>query len=107
MIFKKKVLDDNGIEYQVIGDIKSYTIKDLHDDINTLIREESPAYFSFDFSDVEYIDSQGVTLIVITGKYNYKQGLKLPIINASTNIKRIFDLAEIKFIDLVNRDPEN
>lgn len=107
MIFKKTVLDDGGIEYHIIGEIKSYTVKDLHDEINILIKEEKVAYFSFDFSEVEYIDSQGITLIVITGKYNYKNGLKLPIFNAQSNIKRIFDLAEIRFIELVDREPSS
>lgn len=99
MKFERKKLKDGSVEYSVSGELKSYYSDPLMDVINNDVESGAVTSFSFDFSNVEYIDSQGIRLLVVAGKYNYKGDKNLIIKNASDKTKRILNLAEIRFIE--------
>ena len=70
--------------------------KTLRGIIDGYIMKFGPEEFVLDLSEVAFMDSSGIGLII--GRYNLLKllGAKMTVINASENIKRIIELSNIK-----------
>ena len=79
MEFKRIKHNDGSVEYVVSGEVKSYFLEGLSNAVQEDIDSGGVTSFSFDFSDVDYLDSQGIRILVIAGKYNYQGNKKLII----------------------------
>lgn len=102
MKYSKQSIDNGGIVYSISGEMKSMFIKHLHEDVSSEVEKGEALYFEFNFSETEYIDSQGISLIVLAGKYNHNRGKNLTIKHAPDRIKKIFALAEISFLQFTD-----
>jgi anti-anti-sigma factor len=99
MQFYKEKLSDNSLLYRPNGEITAFTMESLDTDISDEAKKEECDFFTFDFSRVHYIDSQGIRLLVIAGKYNNARDRKLEIKHIQPKVRRILDFAELSFLE--------
>lgn len=75
------------------GDIDHHTAKDIRETIDEYIEKYSPLFLKLDFSEVRFMDSSGIGLIM--GRYKLMNSLrgKLKIINVPKNLERMIRLS--------------
>ena len=95
-------LNNGAIEYRVSGELTAYSLNKLENAIMKVVDTDECPHISFDFSELEYLDSQGIRLLVIAGKYDHAKGKKLNIKSLSDRVKRTLELAELMFINYVD-----
>ncbi|OHD54418.1 MAG: hypothetical protein A2Y33_04555 [Spirochaetes bacterium GWF1_51_8] len=98
MQFFKEKMDDGAVFYRPNGEVTAYSMEELDTDISAEAEKGECSYFIFDFSRVHYIDSQGIRLLVIAGKYNNSREKQLEIKHIQPKVKRVLDFAELSFI---------
>ena len=88
--------ENNKLEIFLKGEIDIRSCKSLRGIIDGYIMKYGPEEFVLDLSEVTFMDSSGIGLII--GRYNLLKllGAKMTVINASENIKRIIELSNIK-----------
>ncbi len=75
------------------GDIDHHTAKDIRETIDEYIEKYSPLFLKLDFSEVRFMDSSGIGLIM--GRYKLMNSLrgKLKVINVPKNLERMIRLS--------------
>jgi len=88
--FEKEVLNINLDE-----ELDMNTCKNLRTVIDGYIMRYQPREFVFDLSEVKFMDSSGLGLII--GRYNLLNLMnsKMVILNPSNSIKRVLELSSI------------
>ncbi len=99
MQFERKELDNGIVEYKITGDFTIFFLNNIKADLEKDIGKTAVSYFVFDFSDVNYIDSAAISLLIMAGKFNDGKGKKLFIKNPKDVVKRIIDNAELSFVE--------
>ncbi|NPV02831.1 MAG: STAS domain-containing protein [Brevinematales bacterium] len=99
MQFYKEKLSNNSILYRPNGEITAFSMETLDTDISDEAGKADCAFFTFDFSRVHYIDSQGIRLLVIAGKYNHAREKKLEVKHIQPRVRRILEFAELSFLE--------
>lgn len=90
---------DSDTLFVVSGELKSYSITEIEKSINDLIAANPNILIAFDFSELSYIDSQGIRVLVIAGKHNYSLGKNLVLKKVDYKVKHILDLASLHFLE--------
>lgn len=88
---------ENGkLEIFLDGEIDIKSCKVLRGVIDGYIMKYQPEELILDLTDVNFMDSSGIGLII--GRYNLVRLLdtKMTVANASENIKRIIELSNVK-----------
>ncbi|MFN3660225.1 MAG: STAS domain-containing protein [Brevinematales bacterium] len=98
MQYERKI-ENNAAIYCVHGDFTIFFLNNIKGDIEKDVAAGKISYFVFDFSDVHYIDSAAISLLIMTGKYNDAHGHKLYIRCPKDVVKRIIDNAELTFVE--------
>lgn len=99
MQFERKALDGGVVEYKIIGDFTIFFLNNIKSEIEKDTASGKVSYFVFDFSEVKYIDSAAISLLIMTGKYNDSKTKKLFISKPEDVVKRIIDNAELSFVE--------
>ena len=99
MQYERSISDEGVVVYKMNGDFTIFFLNNIKSDIEKDISSGRVAYFVFDFSDVNYIDSAAISLLIMTGKYNDNNGKTLLIKNPKDVVKRIVDNADLSFIE--------
>lgn len=75
------------------GDIDHHTAKDIRETIDEYIEKYSPLILKLDFSEVRFMDSSGIGLIM--GRYKLMTSLrgKLRVVNVPKNLERMIKLS--------------
>lgn len=76
------------------GEIDHYVVPELESKITALM-DEGCASLILDFSDVSYIDSAGVALIILSVQRSDPQGGKVGLVVTDTNVLRILEVVGI------------
>ena len=71
------------------GDIDHHTAKEIRETIDEYIEKYSPLFLKLDFSEVRFMDSSGIGLIM--GRYKLMTSLrgKLKVVNIPKNLERM------------------
>ncbi len=101
MKFDRSETGEGVVEYHVAGDFTIFFLNSAKPQIEKDIASGVVSYFSFDFSEVNYIDSAAISLLIMTGKYNDQKGKPLYLKNPKDVVKRIIDNAELSFVEYV------
>lgn len=88
-----KVILDNNIKIENALDIKRLLIKKLEES-----KKESEKTLVIDFSQVNFIDSTGLGVLVSIHKRSIEQGVQLILRNISP---KVYDIFEITMLDEV------
>ena len=98
MLDIKKQQDNKTLTVSLIGDLDTITSPNLEASLSESL--EGIEHLVFDFSELNYISSAGLRVILATQETMNKQG-KMVIRNISDEIKKIFEVVGfIKFINI-------
>ncbi|MDE5649105.1 MAG: STAS domain-containing protein [Oscillospiraceae bacterium] len=91
----KIINEDNKIIALLSGEIDHHNAKTLRQDIDFALRENQPEELILDFSEVGFMDSSGIGLVM--GRYKLMQeiGGSLIVRNPPAHIKKVMRLSGI------------
>lgn len=102
----KVEFSDNDITALLSGDIDHHSAVGLREEIDRLITEKSPKTLVMDFSQVGFMDSSGIGLVI--GRFKSMQEINGRIIvkNPPYHIKKVMKLAGIDKIAKITNNLE-
>lgn len=77
------------------GEIDHHSAKDMREEIDTALDFNMPSLLIMDFSEVTFMDSSGIGLVMGRFKNLQKNGAKLNLSNLPGNIYKVMKLAGI------------
>ena len=91
----KIINEDNKVIALLSGEIDHHNAKSLRQDIDFSLRENQPEELIMDFSEVGFMDSSGIGLVM--GRYKLMQeiGGNLVVRNPPPHIKKVMRLSGI------------
>jgi stage II sporulation protein AA (anti-sigma F factor antagonist) len=89
------------------GEIDHHTAKGMREEIDRAIDFNMPSLLILDFSQVTFMDSSGIGLVMGRFKNLQKNGAKLNLSNLSANIYKIMKLAGIDRLAVIDKGVEN
>lgn len=78
------------------GEIDHHSAKGMRNEIDSAIQYGMPSLLILDFSDVSFMDSSGIGLVMGRYRLLQKTGSTLSIVNLPENIYKIMKLAGIE-----------
>ena len=96
-------LKNDVLNIKIKGDIDHHTAKDVRADIDKLIVENNPKELDLDLSEVEFMDSSGLGLVLGRYKKQIEFGGRMKIINPTKRIFQILQLAGVEKIIKIER----
>jgi len=82
------------ISVKVVGDIEMITIKPFKEKLFE-IADKTDKDVEIDFSEVDYIDSSGISILIILLRLQRNKGKKLVINKANPRILEVFRLSSL------------
>ena len=82
------------VVFTIVGDVSIF----YKDTIDAALSEEvdqGKFLFIFDFAQVNYIDSVGISFLIQAGNTSYQHGKRLAIINANPKVRYVIELAKL------------
>lgn len=91
-----KILEEENKTVAVLsGEIDHHNAKGMRSEIDYVIREKRPEELIMDFSDVAFMDSSGIGLVIGRCKVMREMNGKVTVKNPSSHIKKIMRLSGI------------
>lgn len=84
-----KKLENNELTIKLVGRLDTTTSPNLEAELKKSINDVKK--LSFDFSELEYISSAGLRVLLSAQKVMNKQG-QMIVLNANDEIKEVFDI---------------
>ena len=85
--------DNNRIIYALGGEIDHHKATAIRSEIDDLIMEERPKILTFDFTNVKFMDSSGIGLVLGRTRTMSAVGGRVEIVGTSKSIERLFRMA--------------
>lgn len=100
----KITFDEGVLTAKIFGDIDHHCAKHVREAIDSAIFSYKPNTVLLDLSAVEFMDSSGLGLIL--GRYNtaIEMNSEFKLINPSSGVKRVLELAGIERIIKIEGD---
>jgi len=96
----KKTTDGNTLTIELKGRLDTITSGQLEDELEGIFDDED-VNLTFDFSDLDYISSSGLRVLLSAQKKINAMGTKMKIVEANEVVKEIFDATGFtKIMDL-------
>ena len=94
---------ENALVASLEGDIDHHSAKLMRESIDKAVEKTKPKLLKLDFSDVKFMDSSGIGLII--GRYKLMKILKgdLQIINVPQRINKIIMLSGLYKLKIVTK----
>ncbi|MBR3994511.1 MAG: STAS domain-containing protein [Clostridia bacterium] len=93
--------EKNSVIYAIGGEIDHHTAGKLRCELDSLIMDERPCKLTFDFTNVKFMDSSGIGLVLGRHRIMSAFGGTVEIIGVSENIRRLFKMSGVdKIIDI-------
>ncbi len=86
-------LKDNYVTAYLSGEIDHHTAKKIRDEIDSSVEINRPSTLILDFSEVGFMDSSGIGLVMGRFKVMQNVGGKVIVQNPSSHIKKVMRLA--------------
>ncbi len=86
--------EDNVLIITLEGELSIFFKEDVENILQQSI-EEDIYKFIFDLSDVSYIDSSGLSILILAGNTAFKNGHKVRIVSPTAQVKYVIDIARI------------
>ena len=100
--FKK---EDKVLIFKLTEDVDQHTVEKVRRKMDNEIKGYSPRKIVFDFSNISFMDSAGIGMVL--GRYKLAKMLNgdLEIINVNKSMKKIFDMSGVsRIINIVEED---
>lgn len=85
------------------GEIDHHSAKSMREEIDKAIDFNMPSLLILDFSEITFMDSSGIGLVMGRYKNLQKNGAKLHLVNLSDNIYKIMKLAGIERLAVIEK----
>jgi len=95
------VLDSTDPSYQIIkfvGEFDKAGHADVRDDLNSKVRAFDKRFLVFDFTELKFINSEGIGYLMEVHAHLLKQDKKLVIIGVNDHVKDVFETIGINEI---------
>ena len=89
-----KKYQDNIVIFTIVGDVSIF-YKDTIDKALTEEVEAGKYLFVFDFSQVNYVDSVGISFLIQAGNTSFEHGKRVSIVNANPKVRYVIELAKL------------
>lgn len=98
----KLCVSDNEVFAYLLGDIDHHTAKEMREKIDSAVQRIQAKSLMLDFSDVQFMDSSGIGLVM--GRYRLvsSYGGTLTILNASSRIRKMMCLAGMDKLAIIS-----
>lgn len=94
MVVKSRQTDDNIIIIELDGELSIFFKEEVEKVVQNSI--ENDIYkFIFDVSKVSYIDSSGLSILILAGNTAFRNGQKVRIVSPTAQVKYVIDIARI------------
>lgn len=102
--FKK---EDKVLIFKLTEDVDQHTSEKIRRKMDNEIKRYIPRKVIFDFSDISFMDSAGIGMVL--GRYKLAQMLdgELEIINVNKSMKKIFDMSGVSRIINIIEEEKN
>lgn len=87
--------EKNSVIYALGGEIDHHQAARIRNELDNIIMEERPEVLTFDFTNVKFMDSSGIGLVLGRHRLIEALGGKIEIIGASKSIERIFKMSGV------------
>lgn len=91
----KITTDENETTALLSGDIDHHNAKLLREEIDFVLRENSPVKLILDFSEVDFMDSSGIGLVMGRCKLMQELNGSVKVRNPPDHIKKVMKLSGI------------
>ncbi|MGN0621471.1 MAG: anti-sigma factor antagonist [Porcipelethomonas sp.] len=98
--------DENRITALLSGEIDHHNAKGLRLEIDFSIREEHPRELILDFSEVDFMDSSGIGLVMGRYKLMKEFGGAVTVRNPSSQIKKVMKISGIEKLAAIETNQE-
>lgn len=85
--------ENNRIIYALGGEIDHHSAVSIRTEIDEMIMAERPKILTFDFTNVRFMDSSGIGLVLGRTRTMGAVGGRVEIVGASKSIERLFRMA--------------
>ncbi len=101
MIEVKIARDADTATAFITGDIDHHTAQDVREQIDAYVQETRPSLLNLDFSQVQFMDSSGVGLIM--GRYRIMQALNgsVSVVNVPAHLKRLIKMSGLLALGVI------
>jgi stage II sporulation protein AA (anti-sigma F factor antagonist) len=91
-------LYNKNLVVKIIGDLDHHVVNNLKEKIEQNYKHSNAQNIIFDFSDVKFMDSSGIGLII--GRYKFLKGMgsELAIANIKDELKPIIEISGLEKI---------
>lgn len=97
--------EDKKLTFKLTEDIDQHTVEKVRRKMDNEIKGYIPRKVVFDFSNISFMDSAGIGMVL--GRYKLAKMLNgnLEIINVNKSMKKIFDMSGVsRIIDIKEED---
>ena len=97
--------EDKKLTFKLTEDIDQHTVEKVRRKMDNEIKGYIPRKVVFDFSNISFMDSAGIGMVL--GRYKLAKMLNgnLEIINVNRSMKKIFDMSGVsRIIDIKEED---
>lgn len=97
--------EDKLLTFRLTEDIDQHTVEKVRRRMDNEIERYIPRKVVFDFSDISFMDSAGIGMVL--GRYKLAKMLdgNLEIINVNKSMKKIFDMSGVsRIINIVEEE---
>ena len=85
------------------GEIDHHSARSMREEIDKAIDFNMPSLLILDFTEITFMDSSGIGLVMGRFKNLQKNGAKLHLVNLSDNIYKIMKLAGIERLAVIEK----
>ena len=99
--------EDKKLIFKLTEDIDQHTVEKVRRKMDNEIKGYIPRKVVFDFSNISFMDSAGIGMVL--GRYKLIKMLdgELEIINANKSMKKIFDMSGVSRIINIEEEDKN
>ena len=86
-------MKDRMLIVHIQGEIDHHTCNEIRDKLDHEIKKQNALHIIFDFSNIQFMDSSGIGVII--GRYRnlQSQGGRVGIVKVNSQVDRIFELS--------------
>lgn len=93
-MFSATTLTDGRDGIAVAGEVDIYTVGDFREPIEALIASGQETVY-LDFSDLDYIDSTGIGVLIELRKQSMAKSQKMILVKPKKNIEKLFKMTGV------------
>ncbi len=98
--------NENEMTYRLSGEIDHHSAKTARELIDSLIQQKKPSVLKLDFSDVSFMDSSGIGLIMGRYRMMHLYGGELCVVNVPDQLEKIMFLSGLGALGVIEKKGE-